>query len=121
MIAKLQKILANPFDKLDQVQFRIEDDEVNDELLKIRKGQKCRIKITGKQTSLVDKETGEIKPSEDSIEFAAGAISISITVLEDGMIATVTVCLEDKDIVKKVLDSGLRGQNVELLFTESFL
>lgn len=121
MIAKLQKILANPFDKLDQVQFRIEPEEIGDDLLEIRKGQKCKIKVTGLQASMVDQKTSEVKVTNDWIEFPADSISISLAVLEDGMIATVTVSLEDKGIVKDILDSGLRGQNCEVIFTENYL
>lgn len=122
MLATLQKILAAPFDKLDQVQFRVEHaEQFVDDLMEIRKGQKCKIKVAGLQASMVDKTTGEVKVSHDSIEFPSSNISISIAVLEDGLIATITVSLEEKEIVKNILDSGIRGQGVEVTFEENYI
>lgn len=118
MIATLQKILAASFDKKDQLQFRVEKEHVDADLLEIRRGQICRVKMEGIQGTLVDQTTGEVKASNEWVEFESESISIALAVLQDGMIATITISVEDKLIIERVLNTGLRGQQVELIFRD---
>lgn len=118
MIATLQKILAASFDKKDQLQFRVEKEHVDADILEIRRGQVCRVKMEGVQGTLVDQTTGEVKASNEWVEFESESISISLAVLQDGLIATITVSVEDNQVVERVLNSGLRGQQIELIFRD---
>lgn len=115
MHAILQKISASSGDKDDAIQFRIEKEDVGSSLLSIRKGQNVMVKASALQTSLKADKDGVIIESEE-VEFESSTISISLCVLEDGIIATVTIGVSDREIANKILQKGLRGQIVELKF-----
>ena len=118
MIATLQKIVAAGIDKDDQVQFRVDKEHVDENILIIRRGDLCRVKLEGIQGTLVDKTTGEVTTTNDWVEFETDSISIALAVLQDGMIATITCTVGDKLVIERILNSGLRGQQIELVFKD---
>lgn len=111
MLAFLQKLSANPVDKMDSIQFRVDNPESN--ILDIRRGDSMTISIRNPQLQIG--EDGSANHSE--LEIQTDCISISISVQEGGWIATITVSVPDKDAVRKVMDAGLRGKLVDLLFS----
>lgn len=113
MKATLQKLSANTSDKNNSVQFRVDKDESLKDLLKLRRGQNVTVEAESNQSSISKKGKAEFK----SVAFVTDTISVSICILEDGQIATITFSVEDKTLIEKVIDSGLRGQRVELNFS----
>ena len=117
MKAVLQKINAEKLDKSDSLQFRVEGEEVDEELLEIRRGDKVKIKAEGLQTSMKKVDEDGVVIDSDFIEFESATVSISIAVGEKDLIATITVGCEDKDIAKQALNKNLRGVYVNLSFS----
>ncbi len=123
MKATLEKLLLTSFKKDDQIQLRVDKEHVGAELLKIRRGKTCLVKIENQQSEMTishtDKETGEISEvtiENAEVEFVSDSISISLAILEDGIIATITITIPNKQIIEKLLEKGFRGRGVTVDF-----
>lgn len=106
MKAIIQKVSAQNKDAKKSVQLRIEQDQVESKLLNIIKGDKIVIYVEDSQSS-INQETGELENSK--IEIPTDTISISIAVLEDGQIWTVTATFSGDQFVELV-EKGLVGK-----------
>ena len=103
-------------DKQDSIQFRIKADEMEkhgEEILKMRRYDKIHVQLDSPQSKITDE--GEVK--FDSLNFQSTSTSISICILEDGLIATVTFSTEDPHVFEEIVKNHLRNTIVELTFT----
>lgn len=116
MKAIIEKIKLNSLDTDDQIQFRIEKDDLTHEVLNIRRGNRCNVKLLGLQRSLIDEDTGEVKNNSPLVSFVSDSISISLCVLENGMIAVITVSIPDKKVCPEIVGKDLKGRGVEVEF-----
>src|SRR5438105_1107964 len=103
MKAILQKLAANSGDKMDSIQFRVDEDEVEsngDQILAMRRYDNVKIRIESQQASLSEAGQAEFA----TIEFQSLATLLSMCVTETGIIATITFSTEDPRVFAAVID-----------------
>jgi hypothetical protein len=115
MKAILQKLAANSGDKKDSLQFRVEEAEVEQsaaELLAMRRFDVVKARFESLQSSIGSSGA----PVFESIQFQSVATSLSLSVNDGGIIATITFSVDDPSVFGQVIAKNLRNQVVELSF-----
>jgi len=135
MKAKLQKLAANK-DRQDSLQFQLNKDQV-EELMELRRYDNVFVEYESDQSTMLIGATEEdhdmdqvgAERIDEMKDEAAGVIfpklrfqstntSMSVCVLEDGWIVTITISFEDPKVLDHVISHKLRDKMVTLKFTE---
>lgn len=112
MRAKLQKTSMNN-DGAYFVQFRVEPDEVGkngEELLAMRRYDLVDVVSEERQSSVGNEGTIEFK----KLSFQSTNTSISLCVLESGILATITLSFEDPKVIETIVKDGLINKEFNL-------
>lgn len=115
--AKLTKLSINSDDKMDSIQFRLDEDGMEKygaSLLLVRRFDEIKIRIINNQGNLSD--NGEVQFLD--LETQAMNISISICVTDKGFICTMTISSEDRELCGKLLAHNARNQELDLQFED---
>lgn len=119
MKAILQKLTGTSGDKMDSIQIRIPESEMEiqhskNDIMNLRRYHYVDITAIATQSQL----EGD-KVSFPAIKFQSMATSISLCMTETGQILTLTFSLEDDhSVFDDVIRYGLRGKMVEVNFSE---
>lgn len=118
MKAAILKLSFDSKESTQKIQIRIYkdqdvDDSGADELLNVFKGQKMLINLEEQQTHL-DMETGEIKNAK--AEIVPESLGISITILENTQVWTLTATFSDLDTAQRIVTSKMIGCMANVIF-----
>jgi len=116
--AKLRKLSANTKDKLDSIQFQMDENQVKiygDQIIALRRFDYVKITLSQDQSSL-SPDGSKIEFFEQ--EFQSLNTSISVCVTESGQIITVTLSTDNRRVFDELIKRNLRDQVLNLEFTE---
>jgi hypothetical protein len=115
--ATLKKLSANMGDKMDSLQFQLDEDQMEangEDVIVLRRFQNVSMRVADKQAHM--SQSGAVEFFE--IAFQAMAISISICVTDTGQICTITISTENRDAFDKCIQHHLRERVLDLYFTD---
>lgn len=114
MMAKLTKMSANASDKMDSVQFQLNEelmDKFWSQVLELRRYDKVKMVLENPQGQMWE---GGVKFFKK--DFQSYNTSIAICVTEKGFICTMTLSIEDKTVFDAIVQNSLRDKLVTLQF-----